>query len=401
MATKLQLKAQVDSLRNENQRLEELLQEYESLRTVPPERERAKQLEQLQERASVAEAQAKQFAEEAGKADERTREVEAQAGQFAQEAETARERARVAETQTEQMAAETERTRERERAVELQLKQLAVKTEITKERAKVAEREAERLAELLARAETERVRAMSIQQAEWEAGEQQLQAQIGTSERRLQEPLSELPEKTWETGPKPHGGMGLRKSLSGLYLERQPEEASGDGQHLRPRETSAYREGRKSPPLLIPWQTSTRLEQYPQMVDQPQRGVELPHQMPDGLPRSRGLELPPRVSAGVPGAAVPHQMPDGLPRSRGLELPPRVSAGVPGAAVPHQMPDGLPRSRGLELPPRESAGVPGAAVAYRMHYQPQRGQEPYTHRWHLVNNHGEDWSSTTTRCISR
>ena len=106
-------------------------------------------------------------------------------------------------------------------------------------------------------------------------------------------------------------------------------------------------------------------------------GAAVPHQMPDGLPRSRGLELPPRVSAGVPGAAVPHQMPDGLPRSRGLEIPPHVSAGVPGAAVPHQMPDGLPRSRGLELPPRVSAGVPGAAVAYRMHYQPQRGQEPY------------------------
>ena len=378
MATKQQLKSQLDSLRSDNQRLEELV---EDLRTANPERaqmaERARaydevlqQLEALQEensalkqrlandqtagreaeiaslstqlREAVQEAEAtKERARtaemEAEATKERARTAEMEAERMATIVEMTEERARMAEMEAERMATIVETTiytKERTRKTEMEAERLAEVTATSEERAKLAETEVKRLTEELSHAELEQFRAVAAQQARWEAREQRLEAQLVLTERRLQ---------AWER------------------LGHTPE--------VQPGEMLLYRndEGRKSPPPLVPHQMSGlpgEQELFPQTTAR--IPVTAPHQM-SGLPGEQ--ELFPQTTARIPVTA-PHQM-SGLPGEQ--ELFPQTTARIPVTA-PHQM-SSLPGEQ--ELFPHTTARIP-VTVPHQMSGPPLRGLEQCT-----------------------
>ena len=175
MASKQQLKSQLDSLRSENQRLEELV---DDLRQENPERMRMaetegayddtmKQLEALQqENSALRERLAR---EQTADKEEEIASLSRQLREVIQEAEVSERRAQTAETENERMAEIVERM---------------------EERANTAEMEVKRLREEQSHAELERLRAMAAQQAKWEAREQRLEAELAqlvATERRVQE----------------------------------------------------------------------------------------------------------------------------------------------------------------------------------------------------------------------
>ena len=326
MATKQQLKSQLDSLRSENQRLEELV---DDLRTENPERMRMaetegayddamKQLEALQqENSALRERLAR---EQTADKEEEIASLSRQLREVIQEAEASERRAQTAETENERMAEIVDRM---------------------EERANTAEMEVKRLREEQSHEELERLRAMAAQQAKWEAREQRLEAQLVATERRVQEMSDRTVRRDWETEELAHTPE-LQPPADDLP-RREPEY-----ELLQPREGPLHCDERKSPPPLVHYQTPglrRELEQFPQTA----AGVPVTGQQMPGLRRE--LEQFPQTAAGVP--VTGQQMP-GLRRE--LEQFPQTAAGVPVTA--QQMP-GLRRE--LEQFPQTAAGVPVTA----------------------------------------
>ena len=355
MATKQQLKSQLDSLREENQRLEELV---ELLRSENPERiqmaensEKARahdvvagQLEVLREENATlrqhlensrtseeVQILSRQLTEliavtEAAKETAKTAETKAERmSEAVERAETTAERmagaVERAETKANHMAEVVETERARAKRAEVEVERLTGIVKTAEERATVAEIEAGRLAGELARPELQPLGVLAAQQTKWE---QRMEAPYHMS--RDCEPAPRCYQQ--RATESEHGGR----------LEAEPE----------PEPWPGY-DGRMSPPPLI-------------------------HHPMSGPP-VRGAEHYPPTSAGVPVTVPSHQM-SGLP-VRGAEQHPIMSAGVPVTVPSHQM-SGLP-VRGAEQHPITSAGVPVTVPSYQMSGLSVRGaeQHPY------------------------
>ena len=411
MATKQQLKSQLDSLQSENQRHEELVDE---LRTKPEwvelaEKERAydnaaKQLEALREENSMLRQHLANDQSTNKEAEIAT--LSRQLQEAIQEAESAKERAEAAELEAERMAAVVETAKERAEAAESEVERMAATVATAEEGEKAAVLEVTRLSEEFAHAELERLRDMNARQTKAEKREQQLEAQLGAAESRLQEVLhrtSEAASQSQENGqhkrqptePKPELLQGLQVEMElkdeELHLGKLPiRRAEGRTPPLL-RESPLHCDSKELPPPLIHLQMPDRgvVQMNAGDYQMPGRGVGQfrqmtagDHQMPD-----RGVAQTTAGDYQMPGRGVgqfrqmtagDHQMPD-----RGVAQTTAGDYQMPGRGVvqfrqmtagDHQMPD-----RGVVQTTAGDYQMPGRGVGqFRQmtagdHQMPDRG----------------------------
>ena len=378
MATKQQLKSQLDSLQSENQRLEELVDE---LRTKPEwvelaEKERAydnaaKQLEALQEENSMLRQHLANDQSTNKEAEIAT--LSRQIQEAIQEAESAKERAEAAELEAERMAAVVETAKERAEAAESEVERMAATVATAEEGEKAAVLEVTRLSEEFAHAELERLRDMNARQTKAEKREQQLEAQLGAAESRLQEVLhrtSEAASQSHENGqhkrqptePKPELLQRLQVEMElkdeELHLGKLPSRRAEGRTPPLLRESPLHCDSKELPPPLIHLQMPDRgvVQMNAGDYQMPGRGVAQTtagdYQMP-----GRGVVQFRQMTAGD------HQMPD-----RGVGQFQQMTAGD------HQMPD-----RGVAQTTAGDYQMPGRGVVqFRQmtagdHQMPDRG----------------------------
>ena len=376
MATKQQLKSQLDSLQSENQRLEELVDE---LRTKPEwvelaEKERAydnaaKQLEALREENSMLRQHLANDQSTNKEAEIAT--LSRQLQEAIQEAESAKERAEAAELEAERMAAVVETAKERAEAAESEVERMAATVATAEEGEKAAVLEVTRLSEEFAHAELERLRDMNARQTKAEKREQQLEAQLGAAESRLQEVLhrtSEAASQSQENGqhkrqptePKPELLQGLQVEMElkdeELHLGKLPSRRAEGRTPPLLRESPLHCDSKELPPPLIHLQMPDRgvVQMNAGDYHMPGRGVVQFRQMTAGDHQMPGRGVA-QTTAGdyqMPGRGVvqfrqmtagDHQMPD-----RGVAQTTAGDYQMPGRGVgqfrqmtagDHQMPD--------------------------------------------------------------